>query len=478
MNLKHPHSHSHPVGHVRKKEKKKKIVLISIILGLVLIVGILGYYALQNKRTLAVSSLSVLTKVSRFLPIAADEKRELEVLNKIVGELTKKDDVEKRFLIMLQNEAELRPGGGFLGQYAIVKTKNGEIVSTYVEDANLLDQRMKAKIQAPFPFYRMMQLKKWKFRDSNFSPDFPANVEKAKYFFRLAGGGSTDFYGVIAVNSKVFNDVLGLTGPITVPGYSGEYNSENGARKLEEVVEKAYIMNPEIDTQNRKAILKKMAPIILEKLVTIGNVPKIAELFHNELKNRDVMINFSDPALQQAVESVHWDGSMPKDWPGDFLMTVDANMGALKSDWYIKRQMIYDIDLTQPKPLVTLNIKYDHTAQYGDWRTSDYHSYLRVYVPKGSNFLESKMVSRVNTNEEFGKTYFGFICHVLIGKQTDAYIKYELPESFSNIEDYKLLIQKQSGAGEVPVTVRIKNKEEQIEQQQILRNDLRFEYTK
>lgn len=476
MNQIHPYHTNESIA--RKKKKSHKKIILIIVLSVLLLGTAFGYYALKNKRTLAISSLNILSKASRLLPISSDEKKELEVINSIVSEMTKKDDVEKSFLVMLQNEAELRPGGGFLGQYAIVKIKNGEVISTFVEDANLLDQRITAKVPAPFPFYRMMQLKKWKFRDSNFSPDFPTNVDKAKYFFRLAGGGSTNFYGVMAVNSKVFNDVLGLTGPIEVPGYNGEYNSENGARKLEEVVEKAYLMNPDIDTQNRKAIIKKMAPIIMERLMTVGNVPKIAQLFHRELKDRNVMLNFTDANLQKAVASVHWDGAMPQDWGGDYLMAVDANMGALKSDYYIKRQMVYDVDLTQAKPLVTLNIKYDHTAPYGDWRTSDYHSYLRVYAPKGSTFVESKMVSRINTNEEFDKTYFGFMCHVLIGRQTDAYIKYELPESFSNIQDYKLLIQKQSGAGEVPIKVHIKTKDGEYSQDQILKNDLRFDYTK
>jgi hypothetical protein len=292
----------------------------------------------------------------------------------------------------------------------------------------------------------------------------------------LAGKNSDGFDGIIAVNSEVFDNVIGLTGPITVPGYSGEYTQENASRKLEEQVEKIYLMNPEIDTQNRKAILKKLAPIIIEKLFTLGNVTKIANLFHDELKNRNVMLNFSDPELQRLVASVHWDGAMPTDWDGDYLMAVDANMGALKSDFYLKREMTYNIDLTQPKPLVTLNIKYNHTAPFGDWRTSDYHSYLRVYVPKGSNFLESHRVSRLNTTDEFGKTYFGFMCHVLIGRETDATIKYELPESYSDAVDYKLLVQKQSGAGDVPVTVNVKTRDGEYTHNQILLNDLRLEY--
>lgn len=476
--INHP-EHPRPSAlHGKKKSRKKMILIIAAVF--LMAAMALGYYAMNNKRTLAISSLNILSKASRFLPISADEKKELEVVNAIVAEMTKKDDTEKTYLVMLQNEAELRPGGGFLGQYAVIKMKNGEVVSTYVEDANLLDQRITAKVPAPFPFLRMMQLKKWKFRDSNFSPDFPTNVEKAKYFFRLAGGGKTNFDGVIAVNSKVFNDILGLTGPIEVPGYSGEYNSENGSRKLEEQVEKAYLMNPDIDTQNRKAIIKKMAPIIMERLATVGNVSKLAELFHNELKNRDVMLNFTDPELQSKIASVHWDGTVPREWAGDYLMAVDANMGALKTDHYMQRKMKYDIDLTQPKPTVTLNIDYIHTAENGDWRTSDYHSYLRVYVPKGSTFVSSYMVSRLATSEEFDKTYFGFKVDVLIGRQTNGVIKYELPESFSNmsIADYKLLIQKQSGVGEVPITVHVKTKDGEFTEEQTLLNDLRFEYAK
>lgn len=455
---------------------RKKIIIFSIIVAL----GVGGFfafsYAKNNKKNIALVSLSAMSKVSKFLPISQDSKKELEVLNSIVSELTKKDDIEKSFLILLQNADELRPGGGFLGQYAIIKIKNGNVVSTYVEDANLLDQRIQAKVTPPFPFYRLMKIRKWKFRDSNFSPDFPTNVEKAKYFFRLSGRDSKQFDGVIAVNSLVFNNIFNLTGPITVPGYGGEFNSENASRKLEEIVEKIYLLNPDLDTQNRKAIIKKLAPMIMDKLATVGNVTKIAEFFHNELKNRNVMINLTDANLQQQIASVYWDGSMPQSWGGDYLMAVDASMGALKTDHYIKREMKYDLDFTGEKPTVTLNIKYKNTAPYGDWRTSDYHAYLRIYVPKGSEFVSNQMVSRIATSEEFNKTYFGFKVDVVMGREVDGTIVYTLPDNIK-AEDYKLLIQKQSGAGDVPVTVHIKTRDGEFTQQQTLKSDLKFEYS-
>jgi hypothetical protein len=454
--------------------KFKKIAIISIIIAVIAGGFFAFYYAMNNKKTVALVSLNALGKISKLLPISQDEKQELAVVNSLANELTKNDNRERSFLILLQNNAELRPGGGFLGQYAIVKIKNGNIVSSFVEDANLLDQRIQFKVLAPFPFKRMMQIKNWKFRDSNFSPDFPTNVAKAKYFFRLAGGNANNFDGVIAVNAQVFDDIFTLTGPITVPGYSGEFNSENASRKLEEIVEKAYIMNPELDTQNRKAILKKMVPIIMDKLLTVGNVAKIAELFHNEMKNRNMMLNFTDTNLQQLVASVHWDGAVPQDWNGDYLMTVDANMGALKTDYFMKREINYNLDFTQPKPTVTLNIKYANTAPYGDWRTSDYHAYLRVYAPQGSTFISNNMVSHLNTGDEFNKTYFGFKVDVVMGREVNGQVVYTLPD-FITADNYKLLIQKQSGTGDIPVTVHIKTVSDEYTQQQTLKNDLKFE---
>jgi len=463
-----------------KKSLFSRVRLTVIIIAVIIVLG--GFFLIKNNngavKNIALTSLSIASKFSNLLPIAEDEKAELNVVNELVSTLTKNDDVERKFLLLLQNNMELRPGGGFLGQYAVIKLKNGEITYSYFEDANILDQRINAKVTPPYPFTRMMQIKKWEFRDSNFSPDFPTNVEKAKYFYRLAGR-SSDFDGVIAVNATVLESVLKIIGPITV--YGKTFTSSNVVLDLEEIVEKKYIESKEagmeMDTQDRKAIMKQMTTIILDKLASLGNVTKIAGMIHDETKNKNIMFNFTDSKLQGLIESVYWDGKVSETWKSDYLMMVDANMGSFKSDYYMKREVDYNIDLTQPKPVVNLNIKYIHNAKYGDWRTSDYHSYLRVYVPKGANLLERKMVSYPNIQEEFGKTYFGFIVHTLIGRSTNAFIKYELPEDF-NREDYKLLIQKQSGVGDVPVKVTVTTKEGTSTQEQILKKDLRFEFVK
>lgn len=454
------------------RSKKKIAISVASVFLLFLVGGFIyfKFFASSSRiQNIISSSVATFSKLSQFLPIAEDTKKETAAIGKLVEYFNQQDNQERSYLLMLQNNMELRPGGGFLGQYAVIKIKNGQVTYSFFEDANLLDQRITVKVAPPYPFQRMMSIKKWKFSNSNFSPDFPTNVEKAKYFYRL-GRGAANFDGVIAINASVLNRALEIIGPVTVNNI--EYNSQNAVLKLEEQVEKAYLFNKDLDTQNRKWIMKEMTKIILDRLTKLQNISKLADFTLNELRNKDVMLNFQDSALQQETESVGWAGKINTTWDKDYLAVVDANMGALKSDYYIKREMDYSIDLTLPKPLVTLKIKYTHTADGGDWRTSDYHSYLRVYVPQGANLLERKMVSYPNIQEELGKTYFGFILHTLIGRSTEALIKYELPEKYK--ENYQLLIQKQSGVGDVPITLRLKDQNGEVTQSSTLKKDLSF----
>lgn len=454
----------------------RKRIIIIVVTVLVLGGGFFFFsYAKTHKTEFAINSLNIFQKVSELLPLAPDTKKEIEVVNKLVEAVTKQDNLTHTFLILLQNSDELRPGGGFLGQYAIIKTKNGAVVSTFVEDANLLDQRISADIPTPYPFARKIQLKKWKFRDSNFSPDFPTNAEKAQYFYRLAGGAEK-FEGVIAVNSLTFNNILALTGPIQISGDSNIYTSTDGAQKLEERVERAYLGEdvPAELKQARKNIMKRLATEIMNRAVTLQNIPKLAEFAQTELRNKDVMLFFKDPTLQSLVQSVHWDGSVTTDWNNDYLMLVDANLGALKTDFYMKRSLDYTVDFTGEKPIGTLVYTYKNTATHGDWRTSDYHTYLRAYVPQGSKFLTRGMINAVSTKEAFNKTYFDGFVDVEIG-QSDVHttLTYELPDTVT-ADNYHLLIQKQSGVGTIPVTVHLKTKDKEYTQTADLLKDLNF----
>lgn len=438
-------------------------------------------YAKNHKQEFAIGGLSVFAKVTNLLPIAPDTKKEIETVNALVAALTKADGQTHAFLLLLQNNYELRPGGGFLGQYGILKTKDGKIVSFTVEDANLLDQRITTKVTPPYALGRYGQIKNWKFRDSNWSPSFPENVEKAEYFYRLSGGRES-FDGVVAINADVLNHVIGITGPITISGF-GTYTSESAAIDLEEDVERAYLGDdvPAELKQARKNVMKRLAAEIVSHISNLGDLKRLSDLGLEELRDKNIQLFFEDGTLQGLVEAVHWDGSVVTDWgeDKDYLMVVDANLGALKSDFYMKRSLDYVVDFTQTKPTATVTYVYDHTAAHGDWRTSDYHTYTRVLAPKGSLYIEESRVKTggVSTLEssEWNKTVFGYKVDAIMGQALTTSISYTLPETVSP-DNYELLIQKQSGTGTVPVKVTVKTAEREYVQTAELKKDLRLSF--
>ena len=125
---------------------KKRIIIFALIVVVAAGAFFAFCYVKNNKMSVAIKSFAALEKMSQFLPIQEDTKKELAVVDSLVQKLTEKNDKTWTFLLLLQNNMELRPGGGFLGQYAIIKVKNGEVISSAFEDANLLDQRINAKI--------------------------------------------------------------------------------------------------------------------------------------------------------------------------------------------------------------------------------------------------------------------------------------------------------------------------------------------
>lgn len=461
-----------------KKIYQKKSFLISA--GIVLILIVVGYYIKNNSKEFAISSLNVFQKVTAILPLSPDTKKEVEVINDLVTKYSAKDDVTRTFLLLLQNNYEIRPGGGFLGQYAIVKVKNGEVVSTKFEDANLLDQRINAKVTPPAALTRKLQIKKWKFRDSNFSPDYPTNVEKALYFYRLAGGGSGDqFDGVIAVNADVFSHVLELTGPITPTGYNTTFTSEDGARKLEEVVEKAYLgeaVSAEAK-QARKNIMRVLTSEISTKLMTLGNIPKITELGLAELRNKNVMVWIRDEAIQKKIADVKWDGAVNQTWEKDYLMFVDANLGGLKTDYYVYRRIDYTVDFTTGgKPFATAVYTYNNKAPRADWQTTDYHTFVRLYVPKGSLYKERFMINAVTMGDDLSHYFMGGYVDAEIGQgDVTTTLKYELPDTIRP-EGYELLVQKQSGIKPLPVHIKLITSNGTFEQESEIIHDTVFQF--
>jgi len=390
------------------------------------------------------------------LPIGENAREELKVAADIFTKLSVLDDQERVFLVLFQNNWEIRPGGGFIGSFGILKIKNGKVSDLTIHDSGNFDGRVPTTVPAPYPMPETLRIKSLQLRDSNFSPDFITNARLAEEFYRM-GQGQEKFDGIIGVNANVLISFLKVTGPVEIPGYPGTYEDENAILALEYQVEKAF-EEQGITRGERKSVMNDLAKVILAKVQELDNSQKVKllEIISEDLRKKDIQLYFTDSGIQSEVEKVNWAGKVDGNWEQDYLMVNDANFGAYKSDYYVKRSLEYWTDLSGDTPTAHLRITYEHTAKQKDWMTKDYVTYLRVYVPDGS-WLVNQPASNPKFGTEFGKKYFGFLVHVPLGQTRMVDVEYNLPKESKN-SAYDLKIQKQSGINDIPVIVHITDK--------------------
>lgn len=413
------------------------------------------WYAYLNTQKKGISA--TIDSAVSFLPVDVAQKNELQSLTKIGDFLLRSDDQEKIVMVLFLNNMEIRPGGGFIGAFGIVKLKNGEVVSMDTHDLSNFDRRIPDTVTPPYPMQETMAIKSWKLRDSNYSPDFEVNAQKAMEFYYM-GEGQEKFDAVIGITTNVLTSMLKVTGPIEIEGYPGTYDSENAVLALEYQVEKAFDEQG-IDRGERKSIMSDLAKEIEKRVFdfSISQKVQLAKILLTDLNQKDIQLYFANEELQNFAENSGWAGKVDQNWDKDFLMISDANLGSFKSDYYVKRSIDYTVDLSKEIPTAKLKISYEHTAKQKDWMTRDYTDYLRVYAPEGSWLTSQVNFDDGKFGDEFGKKYFGSLIRVPIGTSKTIEVNYNLPKSVT--EDYNLKIQKQAGLNNIPVSFHFTDKD-------------------
>ncbi len=281
-------------------------------------------------------------------------------------------DEPKSYLFLLQNNSELRPTGGFIGTYGILKLQDGDIKEFATDNIYNLD-RSTQKIVAepsPWPIVKYLEQKDWSLRDINWAPDFPTTAQKAldmydkenKVWLDLKKSGQkilgekgieiTDVLpyqenlsGVIAVTPEILGELLGLTGPIVTDNML--FTAENYQDQLELMVGKMY-QELNIPVNQRKEIIRKLADQIKFKLTTLplSQLPALIDMGFKAMDQKQVQIYVQDVDLEKLILERGWGGEI-KETDADYLMVVDSNLASLKTDQYVKRTINYSVYWTR-----------------------------------------------------------------------------------------------------------------------------------
>ncbi|RJQ29669.1 DUF4012 domain-containing protein [Candidatus Parcubacteria bacterium] len=322
---------------------------------------------------------------SILLPLQFDLNRLAQFADPLL--LWLKDEKPHHLLVLFQNPSEIRPGGGFLGSYAEVLIRRGNIEEVNVRDVNEVDRGLKENIIPPKPVQLIAT--RWKTADANWFFDFSDSAEKVLSFMEksdLYRASSTTFDGVLAVSPRVISDLLRRSGPIELPEYKVTIDETNFLFEIQKQVQQGQARR----SSYPKQILEKLTPLLLEKVVAKDGSGELFRAFQEWIEKKDLMAYFKNPDFEEFFDYYGATGEvydLPEGFEGDYLAIVDANIGGGKTDIFVKQKITLEsqinLDGTVTNHLAVTR-RHEGNKSAFSWYRAPSQVYLKVFTPPGS----------------------------------------------------------------------------------------------
>ncbi|MEK7544582.1 MAG: DUF4012 domain-containing protein [Patescibacteria group bacterium] len=386
----------------------------------------------------------------------------------------------QEILVLLQNNDEIRPTGGFIGSYLKIQTDKGRIKEMKLEDVYDIDDPFKGVIEPPEEIKKFGT--RWFFRDANYSPDFAVSGKKALWLYAQETANSKENkpQTILAINQSLLGKMLEITGPITLDSLKYPISSDNYREVL------TYMIEAKVDGDaDPKKVLKNLFPILQQKLAAPDLLTQIEKITAQEIVSKNIFGYSNDEDIEHLFTWIGMDGKLQQTGENeDYLALSMTSFGGNKSEANIRQILTHSTLIEQSGEVVDelvierahlwspqlfakirnlltpFNLKDfpDHLVKIlgsGDNKVA-----VRVYVPDGSALQNAEGIDiekvATHTDPETQKTYFAFDMLTETGKIKSITLRYTLPflVQANPTSRYRFFIQKQ--AGMKPVTF-IKN---------------------
>lgn len=404
---------------------------------------------------------SKLLKIKPVLPqikkILLSSREMIDLIPEIIGIKEK-----RTYLILFQNNMEIRPGGGFIGSFGLLSLEEGRFVGMEVYDVYTADGQLRGHVEPPKKLKEFLGLSGWYLRDSNWSPDFPTNAARAEWFLEKEIGRTVD--GVIGINLFVAQRILQAVGEIEIPDYKEKINADNFFEKATYHIEAGFFPG----SSKKSDFLGSVSRILLNKLENADQKTRarVLSALIESLEQKDIVMSLHRVKAANLLAKNNWDGAVKNascqkrenNCFQDYLMVNEANVGVNKANYFLKRSLeqkisIGDGGLVEEK----LTISYENKSPENVFPAGDYKTYLRLLVPIGSRPQECYIINPDFERQaeecvleellEQERKVFAFSVVVPVKEKRKVEIVYKLSEErrFQGGE-YLLFVQKQPGA--------------------------------
>ncbi len=396
----------------------------------------------------------------------------------------------KRYLVLFQNDKELRATGGFLTAYAQFRVEKGKMILENATNIYDLDSALTKKFPAPREITTFHKdVYNLYIRDSNLSPDFKTSMQQFLTMYDTSKG-KEKIDGIIAVDTHVLVEALKILGPETIGGrvFSADIDKRCDCPRAIYELEDYSTRPVNYVRTERKDIIGILLQQLMQKALGVSPSQYWGKLFQmllTEVNEKHVLAYFLTPAEQKAAESFNMAGRIMtgtevattltyKEGAWDYIHLNNSNMAGAKSNMFVSEKVVKDVTVSGGTVTTKLTVDYNNPYKGSDCGlesgglclNAPLRNWVRVYAPAGSKLVESKgMISPadgkakpMDTFTDLGKTVFeGFLIVNPLGKARIE-VTYTSPVT-SPDGKYHLLIQKQPGTDGQEWLVRLGGKD-------------------
>jgi len=380
------------------------------------------------------------------------------------------DPKEKKYLVLFQNDKELRPTGGFITAYAIFRIESGVMHVNSSSDIYTLDNGISGKPKAPAPILKYLpQVPFLNLRDSNLSPDFIVSMDAFNSLYKKASG-YVDVDGIIALDTNVLVSTIKILDDEVYAG-GVRFTSKEDPRcdcpqviyELERLISTPKSVDLKVTTlaavqAQRKDLIGTLLYAIMDK--ALKSSPKLywGPLFQDmltQVQQKHIMFDIYNKDAQSGIEALNAAGRI-RSFEGDYLHINQANFGGAKSNLFVTETVTQNYEVATDKTItkkITINYKNLHAPSDCNLERGNLcinavlRDWFRVYVPLGSKLIDSKGSEvKMISYDELGKTVFEGFLTVRPKGVAALSLSYTLPFKVKD-GSLPLLIQKQPGTG-------------------------------
>lgn len=371
---------------------------------------------------------------------------------------------KKTYLVLFQNNMELRPTGGFIGSYGLLSFDGGRMSDLNVSDVYSADGQLRGHVEPPAPIKNYLGEANWWLRDSNWDPDFPTSAQRAEWFLDKEVDQKVD--GVFGIDLNIVKDALKLTGPIFLPDYNLNITSDNLYEKTQAEAEEQFFPG----SHQKASFITALSRSLVSQTENMGKGKKLALLYDvlQNLGQRHIQTFLHNDSLQNSFSALGWAGAVENPSCGgncyaDLIGITEANVGVNKANYFIDRAVNLKVFLGQGvvKRSLELNLKNKASGVLGT--PGKYKVYIRVFVPQDSKVIGVKRVTGDYSEDlvpevfdAHGRHEVGIITEVLAGNNQKIIFDWQTDNTVNiGDADYGVYIRKQAGVTDDPWNIEI-----------------------